>query len=449
MSQQLDTKLQKLSPEALELWKLRHTAEHVLHQAVKELYPKIHLAMGPATDDGFYFDFDPQTEKISETDFPRIEQRMREIINKNLPLIRQEISKTAAKKLFKDNPYKLEWLDLIKDRNEKVTIYWTGEPDKPGSMVDLCAGPHVESTGQIKAVKLLSTAGAYWHGDEKNKMLTRIYGTAFASKAELEKHLWQLEEAKKRDHRKLGQQLELFVIRDEVGPGLPLWLPKGNIIREELENWAKETEKKWGYQRVATPHITKAQLYYTSGHLPYYKGDMFPPMKLDDDQEYYLKPMNCPHHHMIYSALPRSYKELPLRLAEYGMCYRYEASGELFGLMRVRSLNINDAHIYCTQDQAVEEFAQVMRLHEYYYHALGINDYHLEMALRDPNKKDKYHGDEAMRARAEKLMRQAVAKVDIKMVEEEGSAAFYGPKIDFIIHSSIGRQFAVSTNQIG
>ena len=315
-------------------------------------------------------------------------------------------------------------------------------------MVDLCAGPHVESTGQIKAVKLLSTAGAYWHGDEKNKMLTRIYGTAFASKAELEKHLWQLEEAKKRDHRKLGQQLELFVIRDEVGPGLPLWLPKGNIIREELENWAKETEKKWGYQRVATPHITKAQLYYTSGHLPYYKGDMFPPMKLDDDQEYYLKPMNCPHHHMIYSALPRSYKDLPLRLAEYGMCYRYEASGELFGLMRVRSLNINDAHIYCTQDQAVEEFAQVMRLHEYYYHALGINDYHLEMALRDPNKKDKYHGDEAMWALAEKLMRQAVAKVDIKMVEEEGSAAFYGPKIDFIIPSSIGRQFAVSTNQI-
>ncbi len=448
MSQQLDAKLQKLSPQALELWKLRHTAEHVLHQAVKELFPKIHLAMGPATDEGFYFDFDPQDVKISETDFPKIEQRMREIINKNLPLIRQEVSQSEAHKLFKDNPYKLEWLDLIKDRNEKVTIYWTGEPNKPGSMVDLCAGPHVDSTGKIKAFKLLSTAGAYWHGDEKNRMLTRVYGTAFASKEELDKYLWQQAEAKKRDHRKLGQQLELFVLRDEVGPGLPLWLPKGNIIREELENWAKETEKKWGYQRVATPHITKSQLYYTSGHLPYYQKDMFPPMKLDGEEEYYLKPMNCPHHHMIFGALPRSYKELPLRLAEYGMCYRYEASGELFGLMRVRSLNINDAHIYCTQDQAVEEFAQVMRLHEHYYQTLGITDYHLEMALRDPNKKDKYHGDEAMWALAEKLMRQAVSKVNITMVEEEGSAAFYGPKIDFIIHSSIGRQFAVSTNQI-
>ena len=279
-------------------------------------------------------------------------------------------------------------------------------------------------------------------------MLARIYGTAWPTKEELDKYLRQQEEVKKRDHRKIGKELELFTISEEVGPGLVLWLPKGNIVKEELEKWEKETEEKWGYQRVTTPNITKAGLFYTSGHLPYYKGDMYPPMKLDDGEEYYLKPMNCPHHHMIYAAKPRSYRDLPLRLAEYGTVYRYESSGELFGLMRVRGMAQNDAHIYCTQEQAVDEFVDVMKLHEYYYRTLGITEYHLELALRDPKNKTKYHGDSEMWKLAEKLMRQAVAKVKIKMVEEEGSAAFYGPKIDFIVHSSVGRQFAVSTNQI-
>lgn len=436
---------------------LRHSAEHVLHQAIKELFPKIQLAMGPATGEGFYTDFDPvkpsdghgtSDYKISEEDFPKIEKRMRELINLNLPLIRTEISAKEARKMFKDNPYKLEWIDKYGKENNQVTIYWTGKPGDKNSFVDLCKGPHVESTGEIKAFKLLSVAGAYWHGDEKNKMLTRIYGTAFPTKEELNKYLWQIEEAKKRDNRKLGKELELFTISDNVGPGLVLWLPKGNIIKEELENWAKETEKEWGYQRVTTPNITKSNLYYTSGHLPYYKKDMYPPMKLDDGEEYYLRPMNCPHHHMIYAVRPRSYRELPLRLTEYGTCHRYEASGELFGLMRVRGFAQNDSHIYCSEEQAVDEFVSVMKLHEYYYKILGINEYYLELALRDPKNKTKYHGDEEMWKKAEGLMKKAVAKINIPMVETIGNAAFYGPKIDFIVKSSIGREFAISTNQI-
>jgi len=432
---------------------LRHSAEHVMHQAVKELFPAIQLAMGPATDDGFYNDFDSSPQgvepvEVTEKDFPRLEKRMRELINLNLPITRHEISESEAKKLFKGNPYKLEWVSDIVKKGEPITVYWTGEPGARNAMVDLCRGPHVASTGEIKAFKLLSVAGAYWHGDEKNKMLTRIYGTAFPSKKELEDFLQRREEAKRRDHRKLGQELELFLISDAVGPGLILWQPKGNIIKELIEDWAKATEKAWGYQRVTTPSITKAGLYYTSGHLPYYQKDMYPPMKLDDGAEYFLKPMNCPHHHQLYAARPRSYRDLPLRLAEYGTCYRYESSGELFGLMRVRGFAQNDSHIYCREDQAVQEFVSVMKLHEYYYQVLGIKDYHLELALRDPKDTHKYSGDDAMWEKAESLMRQAVEQVDIPMVETRGNAAFYGPKIDFIIHSSIGREFAISTNQI-
>jgi len=436
------------------LWTMRHTAEHLLHQAVKELFPDVQLAMGPATGEGFYFDFDPDIKgkevKITPEDFPKIEKRMKELKKLNLPVTREEVTVKKAREMFKGNPYKQEWIDEAEKRGDKVTIYWTGKDRDKNSMVDLCAGPHVTSTGEVGEFKLLSMAGAYWRGDENNKMLTRIYATAFFTKEELDKYLWQLEEAKKRDHRKIGREMELFTIREEVGPGLALWLPKGNIIREELEAWAKETEKKWGYKSVATPHITKANLYYTSGHLPYYKNDMFPPMVLPDEakEEYYLKPMNCPHHHMIYSDRPKSYRDLPLRIAEFGYCYRYEASGELFGLMRVRGFEQNDAHIYCTREQAVEEFVDVMKLHEYYYKALGITDYYLELALRDPENKDKYHGNETMWKEAEELMRKAVSKVDIPMVEEEGSAAFYGPKIDFVVKSSIGREFATSTNQI-
>lgn len=424
------------------LEKLRHSCEHVLTQAMINLFPGLKMAMGPATNEGFYFDFD-YDKKISEEDFPKIEKEMDKIIKKDLSFVEQETSVDQAKKLFKDNPYKLEWIDEIEKRGEKTTIYKTGD-----EFVDLCSGPHVESTGKIGPFKLLSIAGAYWRGSEKNKMLTRIYGTCFKTQKELDDYLKMLEEIKKRDHRKIGQELELFTISEDVGQGLILWLPNGTIIKEELEKWSKEVEKEWGYERVSTPHITKSGLYYTSGHLPYYKEDMYPPMIVDKKEEYYLKPMNCPHHHMIYKNKPKSYRDLPLRLAEYGTCYRFEASGQLFGLMRARGFTQNDAHIYSTLEQAVDEFYNVIKLHEYYYQTLGIKEYHLELGLRDPKNKKKYHGDEKMWELAEKLMREAIEKTNIKMVESKGSAAFYGPKIDFIIHSSIGREFAISTNQI-
>ena len=422
---------------------LRHSMAHLLVAAVRDIWPDAQNAIGPAIENGFYQDFDMGEVKVSNDDFPKIEARMRKLLKKWGPFKEQVVTPAEAKKEFAWNKYKTELIDDFAKGDKTITL------NNPGNFIDLCRGGHVDNPKvEMKHFKLLSIAGAYWKGDEKNKMLTRIYGTAFPSQEELDKHLWMLEEAKKRDHRKIGAEQELFIISEEVGPGLPIWLPKGAIIREELEQWAKQTEKEWGYQAVATPHITKEGLYHTSGHLPYYEDDMFPAMELDGGEKYYLKPMNCPHHHMVFKARSRSYRELPLRIAENGMCYRYEGSGELFGLMRVRALDINDAHIYCTIEQAAEEFAQVMRLHEYYYKSLGINDYYLEMALRDPKDKDKYHGDEKMWKLAEKLMREAVSKVDIEMIEEEGSAAFYGPKIDFVIRSSIGREFAVSTNQI-
>ncbi len=442
MSQVLDEKISKLSKEQQDLWALRHTSEHLLHTAMQNLYPDLKKAMGPATDEGFYFDFDLD-EKINEKDFEKIEKEIQKLIDKDLPMVQENVSSEKAEEIFKSNPYKLEWISQIADRGEEISIYKMGEVD-----LDLCSGPHIPSTGKVKALKLLSVAGAYWHGDEKNKMLQRIYGTSFSTQKELDNYLEALEKAKLHDHRRLGKELELFTISEEVGPGLILWLPKGNIIKEEIENWAKQTEKGWGYLRVTTPNITKSGLYYTSGHLPYYKDDMYPPMKLDNSEEYFLKPMNCPHHHMIFKSQQHSYKDLPLRLAEYGTCYRYEASGELFGMMRVRGFTQNDSHIYCTEEQAVDEFVSVMKLHEYYYKSLGINDYHLELALRDPKNKKKYHGDEKMWKKAEKLMREAVKRVDIPMVEQIGNAAFYGPKIDFIIKSSIGREFGISTNQI-
>lgn len=424
------------------LQKIRHTCAHLLAAAVMELWPDTKRTIGPAIENGFYFDFE-FSKPITEEDFPKIEEKMHQILPSWTSMEKHELSSEEAKKEYPNNPYKHELIDEFSKDGQKLSFY------KSGNYWDLCKGGHVKDPSkEIGAFKLLSIAGAYWRGDEKNTMLTRIYGTCFPTQQELDNYLKMLEEAKKRDHREIGKKLELFTISEEVGKGLVLWLPKGNIIKEELENWAKKIEKEWGYQRVTTPHITKSNLYYTSGHLPYYKEDMFPPMKLDNDEEYFLKPMNCPHHHMIYKSKQKSYRDLPLRLAEYGTCYRYEASGELFGLMRVRGLTQNDAHIYCTLEQAVDEFVKVMELHEYYYKTLGINEYHLELALRDPKKKDKYHGDDKMWQTAEELMRKAVAKTNIKMVEQTGSAAFYGPKIDFIVHSAIGREFAVSTNQI-
>ncbi|KRT67498.1 MAG: threonyl-tRNA synthetase, threonyl-tRNA synthetase [candidate division WWE3 bacterium CSP1-7] len=429
--------------EAKNLETLRHSAAHLLAAAVKQLWPSAQPTIGPAIENGFYYDFDFGNIKISEEDLSKIEKKMREILPSWKSFERIDVSPAEAKKEFHGNLYKLELIEELVKNKEKISIY------QSGGFRDLCRGGHTDQPSvDLKNFKLLSLAGAYWRGDEKNSMLTRIYGTVFPTEEELKKHLAQLELAKERDHRKLGRELELFTVSEEVGPGLILWLPKGNIIKEELEKWAKETESAWGYQRVTTPHITKSGLYHTSGHLPYYQDDMYPPMKLKDGGEYYLKPMNCPHHHLIYASRSRSYRELPLRLAEYGTCYRYEAAGELFGLLRVRGFSQNDAHIYCTPEQAVAEFVAVMKLHEHYYRSLGITDYYLEMGLRDPKKTTKYHGDEKMWKLAEKMMREAVSKLDIKMIEKTGSAAFYGPKIDFIIRSSTGREFATSTNQI-
>ncbi len=422
---------------------LRHSCAHLLAAAVKDLYPGAHNAIGPAIENGFYQDFDMGKWSISEADLPKIEKKMHEFLKTWGPFREREVSVEQALRDFKKNPYKIELIKDFAKEGKKIT------ENNPGNFLDLCKGGHSQNPREeLKNFKLLTIAGAYWRADEKNKMLTRIYGTLFATKEELDKYLWQLEEAKKRDHRKIGEALELFSINEEVGQGLILWLPKGTIIKEQLEVFAKKTEDQWGYSRVSTPHITKSGLFYTSGHLPYYKDDMYPAMKLSKDEEYYLKPMNCPHHHMIYKAIPKSYKDLPLRLAEYGSVYRYEASGQLFGLMRVRGMTQNDAHIYCTVEQAVDEFVKVMELHEYYYKKLGITEYHLELGLRDPKKKDKYHGDDKTWKLAEELMRKAVARTKIKMLEEIGTAAFYGPKIDFIIRSSVGREFAISTNQI-
>ncbi len=423
---------------------LRHSTAHLLAAAIIELYPDAKRTIGPSIENGFYYDFDMGEVKLSDEDFPKIEAKMKDKIKTWKGFEKQEVKASEAKEAYKDNEYKLELIEEFSNKGEDLTFY------NSGNYSDLCRGGHVgHPESEIKHFKLLSVAGAYWRGSEKNKMLTRIYGTAFSTKIELDKYLEQLELAKKYDHRKLGQELGLFTISEKVGPGLVLWLPNGNVIKEQIENWAKTTEEKWGYKRVTTPNITKSGLYHTSGHLPYYKDDMYPPMKLDDsEEEYFLKPMNCPHHHMIFDAQQHSYRDLPLRLAEYGNCYRYESSGELFGLMRVRGFAQNDSHIYCTEEQAVQEFVDVMKLHEYYYKTLGINDYHLVLALRDPNNKEKYHGNEEMWVKAEKLMREAVKQVDIPMVEEIGSAAFYGPKIDFVIHSKIGREFAISTNQI-
>jgi threonyl-tRNA synthetase len=445
-------KLENKSASEQQLLKLRHTAEHILHQAVKELYPSIHLAMGPATDEGFYFDFDSSPENgdkvvISEADFPKIEKRMARIIQQNLPLIRQEVAVAEARELFKGNPYKQEWLNDIEAKGEKVTIYWTGEPGVKNSMVDLCAGPHVERTGEIKAFKLLSVAGAYWHGDEKNKMLTRIYGTAFLTQAELDAFIWQKEEAKKRDHRKLGRELELYFIDDVVGKGLVMWLPKGTIVRDEIEKLVKEKEQAAGYQRVVTPHIAKEELFLTSGHLPYYKDSMYPPMVMDDGT-YYLKAMNCPHHHRIYGFKPRTYREMPLRLAEYGTCYRNELSGTLSGLLRVRALAMNDAHMYCTKDQIKAEFEGVLRLTQEYFKIFGLENYWFRLSKWDPSHTEKYINEPENWEFAEGVIREVLQKMGVPFVEVADEAAFYGPKVDVQFKSVIGREETMSTIQL-
>jgi threonyl-tRNA synthetase len=445
-------KQDQLDQEKSPLWKMRHTAEHVMHQAIKELFPDVHLAMGPATEEGFYCDFDASPDgktavKISEDDFSRIEQRMQELIAKDLPLIRQELSLTEARQIFAHNPYKLAWLDEIETKGEQVTVFWTGEPTQATSMVDLCAGPHAKSTGEIKAFKLLSVAGAYWRGSEKNKMLTRIYGTAFFSQAELDSFLQQRAEIEKRDHRRLGQELELFFIDEMVGKGLIMWLPKGTILRDQIEQLAKDKEAAAGYQRVSTPHIAKEELFLTSGHLPYYKDSMYPPMSMDDGN-YYLKAMNCPHHHRIFGHRPRSYKELPLRLAEYGTCYRNELSGAVSGLLRVRGMTMNDAHIYCTREQIKSEFTAVLRLTMEYFAIFGLKEYWFRLSKWSPDHTDKYINEPANWEFSEQVLREVLQEMNVHFVEAEDEAAFYGPKVDVQFRSVVGREETMSTIQL-
>ena len=423
---------------------LRHSCAHLLAATVTSIWPKAKPTIGPSIENGFYYDFDFGRVKISEDDLPKIEKKMHEVVQDWSGFKKNPVTKSQAKKEYQDNAYKKELIDEFSEEGKKLTIYQSGK------FRDLCRGGHVDTPKkELKYFKLQSIAGAYWRGDEKNKMLTRIYGTCWPTNKALKGHLKQLELAKTRDHRKLGRELDLFTFADEVGPGLPLWKPKGVIIQKELEKWAIETEEKWGYERVRTPHIAKHTLYEISGHLPYYKDNMYPAMDIEGE-DYYLKGMNCPHHHMIYKSTPKSYRNLPIRYAEYGEVYRYEKSGELFGLMRVRFIQQNDAHIYCAIEQAEKEFLDVLTLHEHYYNTLGLtrNDYHIVMGLPDESKKEKYHGDKKLWDTAEKMMRAAINKSGIKCVDDVGGAAFYGPKIDFNVTSSIGRTFSLSTNQL-
>jgi threonyl-tRNA synthetase len=419
---------------------IRHTTEHILTQAVLKLFPKVKMAMGPATDDGFYFDFDPNGEEISENDFPKIEAEMKKIIKANLPLIKEEITIDEGRKLFSDNPFKLEWLDEIEKRGEKPTIYRTGD-----EFVDLCAGPHVTSTGKVGAFKLLSIAGAYWHGDEKNKMLTRIYGTAFETQEELDIFLKNLEEAKKRDHRKIGKDLDLFLLSEEIGQGLLLLKPKGAIIRREIENFIIKEQTKRGYQHVYTPHIGKKQLWKTSGHWDLYRDKMYSPMKIDKD-EYLVKPMNCPFHMMIYKSEKRSYRELPLRIAEIATVYRYEKPGELSGMLRVRHITQDDAHIFCRESQVIDEFIGVFDYMSYLLETFGLKNYYLRLGLR--SKKEKYLGNDKIWQKAEEEIVKAVKKKGLEFIKSEGDAAFYGPKLDVVVKDSLGREWQCGTIQV-
>ena len=425
-------------PEAA--WIYRHSMSHVLAQAVLRLFPDAQLAIGPAIDDGFYYDFDVAAPFTPE-DLKNIEKEMKRVVKQNHKFERIDVSREEAGGKIAGAVYKQEILADLED-GQTLSFYQDGE------FVDLCRGPHMLGTGQVKHFKLLSVAGAYWRGDESRKMLQRIYGTAFATREALDEHLAMLEEAKKRDHRTVGRQLELFTFDDEVGPGLPLWLPKGAVLIDELEALAKKTETEAGYQRVRTPHICKESMYLRSGHLPYYAESMFPPMEMEGIK-YYLKPMNCPHHHKIFAASSRSYRDLPVRLAEYGTCYRYEQSGELFGLMRVRSLQMNDAHIYCSLDQFEEEFLAVCHMYLHYFELFGIENYLMRFSTHAAEGLGKKYVDDPEKWKlTEDMVRGAMEKGGINYEEVADEAAFYGPKIDVEIWSAIGRQFTVATNQV-
>jgi len=430
------------------LYLIRHSLAHVMAQAVLRLKPKAKLAFGPPVDNGFYYDFDfGEDEALTPEDFPQIEEFMREIIKEKQVFEQHDesVSEAVEKLEAGGEVYKAEYARELAEQGEESLGFY-----KNGDFEDMCRGPHVEHTGQIRTdcFKVDSLAGAYWRGDEKRQQLTRVYGIAFEDKKKLKEFLKMRELARERDHRKLGAEMSLFVIDDDVGQGLPLWLPNGAVVRDELEAFAKEIEFRQGYKQVHTPHITKENLYVTSGHLPYYKEGMYPAMKLDEDEPYYLKPMNCPHHHKIFAAEPRSYRDLPLRLAEYGTCYRYEDSGALAGLLRVRMLNMNDAHIYCSPEQLRDEFRAVLELHRFYYEKFKLSDYWMRLSTHDPEKKSKYVDNPDAWLQSEQVIREVLEEMSIPFESVMGEAAFYGPKVDFQIKNVVGREETASTNQL-
>ena len=421
---------------------LLHSAAHLMAQAVKKFWPTSQMTIGPVIENRFYYDFDIEGT-FSDEDLLKIEEEMHNIAKENYDVSREYLSRDQAIKLFSklNENYKVEIINEI-DESDRITAY------KQGDFIDLCRGPHTPSTGSLKYFKLLSTSGAYWRGNENNKMLQRIYGTAFSKKSELKKYLNFLEEAKKRDHRKIGKELEIFTFDEEVGPGLPLWLPNGGVILNELESLAKETEDRHGYHQVRTPHLTKGDLYKKSGHLELYKDAMYPAMDVDGI-DYYVKPMNCPHHHKIYAASPKSYRDLPYRISEYGTCYRYEKSGQLFGLMRVRSMQMNDAHIYCSKDDFSQEFLDVCKMYLEYFDIFGIEKYEMRLSVHDKKGLGKKYIDEPdLWIETENIVRRTLAEGKINFTEISGEAAFYGPKVDVQVWSAIGKEFTLATNQV-
>ncbi|MBG9378354.1 threonine--tRNA ligase [Panacibacter sp. DH6] len=421
-----------------------HSSAHLMAEAVESMFPGVKFWVGPATENpkGFYYDMDLGDRKLTEEDLAALEEKMNELAKQGNAYVRKEMPKAEAVDYFakKGDEYKLDLLQNLEDGN--ITFY------SQGGFTDLCRGPHIPNTGFIKAIKLTNIAGAYWKGDEKNKQLTRLYGVTFPSQKELDAYLQMLEEAKKRDHRKLGKELGIYTMDDDVGQGLIMWMPNGTVIIEELEKLAKEAEEEAGYKRVVTPHIAKESMYLTSGHLPYYADSMYPPMELDGEK-YYLKSMNCPHHHKIFAAEPKSYRDLPYRIAEYGTVYRYEQSGELFGLMRVRCLHMNDAHIYCTKEQFGAEFRAVNEMYLKYFKIFGVEKYVMRLSLHAPEKLGvKYVNEPELWKETEEMVRNVLIESKIPYVEVQDEAAFYGPKIDVQIYSVIGREFTLATNQV-
>ncbi|MCG1985978.1 threonine--tRNA ligase [Staphylococcus epidermidis] len=426
------------SEEALEV--LRHSTAHLMAQALKRLYGDVKFGVGPVIEGGFYYDFD-MDDKVSSDDFDKIEKTMKQIVNENHKIVREVVSKEKAKDFFKDDPYKLELIDAIPE-DESVTLYTQGE------FTDLCRGVHVPSTSKIKEFKLLSTAGAYWRGNSDNKMLQRIYGTAFFDKKDLKAHLKMLEERRERDHRKIGKDLELFTNNQLVGAGLPLWLPNGATIRRGIERYIVDKEVSMGYDHVYTPVLANVDLYKTSGHWDHYQEDMFPAMKLDEDEAMVLRPMNCPHHMMIYKNKPHSYRELPIRIAELGTMHRYEASGAVSGLQRVRGMTLNDSHIFVRPDQIKEEFKRVVNMIQDVYKDFGFEDYRFRLSYRDPEDKHKYFDDDEMWEKAESMLKEASDELGLTYEEAIGEAAFYGPKLDVQVKTAMGKEETLSTAQL-